>query len=118
MSETKLENVSFDDIMNNPHKYGLPSFEEFRKNPDPWREKWRGRHDEIMAIVDAGSANLKHHVVKHRYRFGEWEESSLERIEKLANDHGLSVMDLDFTSKVVPIGGGKCDILVEFAQKK
>lgn len=100
--------------MDNPTAYGMPTFEQFARDPD----KYFGRKDSMFDIVDKGSTNLNKHVRKHRYKFKQWKAKSLEEIEVIAKDHGFDIDQLEFTAKIVNTQGDKCDILVEFFEKQ
>lgn len=102
-----------DDIFDNPSKYGMPTFEEFKKN----YEFWTGRPDEKFSQVDKGSQHLAKYVKKHLFEIEGHRCKTLEDVEKVALDHGIPIKDLDYTAEIMPLGGGKCDILVKFISK-
>lgn len=82
--DTKLE-----DIMENPTKYGLPTFEEFRAN----KEKWLGRKDDDIAAVDRGDPMLgcfqKYYIeTAVGRRYGPF---PLELIETMAIEEGMNL---------------------------
>jgi len=102
-----------DDIFTNPQKYNMPTFEEFKKN----YEFWTGRADEKFAQVDKGSQNLAKYVKKHVFEIEGRRCKTLEEVERIANDFGIPIKELDYTAEIMPLGGGKCDILVKFMSK-
>lgn len=105
--------ITLEDIIDNPKKFGAPTFEEFARDP----QKWFGRKDELMGIVDKGSENLNRHVRKHIFKFKQWKCKSLEEVEVIVKDHGLELDDLDIAPQLINMEGDKCDILVEFFEK-
>ena len=102
-----------DDIFDNPTKYNMPTFEEFKKN----YEFWTGRADEKFSQVDKGSQHLAKYVKKHLFEIEGHRCKSLEEVEKIARDSGIPIKDLDYKAEIVPLGGGECDILVKFVSQ-
>lgn len=109
----KLATATADDIYENPESFGLPKFEDFAKNP----EKYLGRDDEKLGEVDRGSEMLNRHVKRHVYEFEGYRCKSLEEVERVAGNQGLKLRELEYTSEVVPLSGGWCDIKVNFMSK-
>ena len=108
--------MDFNDILASPNKYGAPSFQEFKRN----REKWMGRDDDKLASADEGSRVLKNgnRVKKHIYEIEGHRCKNLEQVEKTASNLGLNIKDLDYRPEVLPLGGGKCDVLVKFVSRE
>lgn len=102
-----------DDVFDDPKKFGMPTFEEFKKN----REKYLAPYDDVMRQVDRGSTHLSKITKKYFYEFEGCRCRSLEEVERIARDHGVSLQELGYTAEIMPIGGGKCDILVKFISK-
>lgn len=94
--------------------WGAPTFEEFCRNP----EKWRGREDDSLASADVGSQTLKGMVKKHIYEIEGYRCKSLEEVERVARNQGIPIRELDYRPELIPIGAGKCDILVKFVSKQ
>lgn len=107
------ESTDVEEVFENPHKFGMPTFEEFAKNS----EKYLGREDDAFAQIDQGSKNLDRHVQRHIYEIEGYRCKSLEEVEKVARSQGISLGALDYQPQVMPLGGGKCDILVKFVSK-
>jgi hypothetical protein len=101
------------EVLENPHYYGLPTFEEFAKNS----EKYVGREDDAFAQVDAGSKQLDRHVKKHIYEIEGYRCKTLEEVEQVAKSQGIFSNGLEYQPQVIPLGGGRCDILVKFVSK-
>lgn len=107
--------LTIEDLERDPHKFGLPTFEEFSKNP----EKWRKVPDELFALVDVGSTNgLKNLVVAHEYEVSGYKCKTLEEVERVALNEGMDIKMMDIKPEVIPLGGGKCNILVRFVARK
>lgn len=116
MSNYKERIASVEDtqkIFENPNYYGLPTFEEFSKN----HEKYMGRDDDAFGQVDQGSKQLNKHVQRHVYEIEGYRCKSLEEVERVAASQGIRVNELDYKPQLMPLGGGKCDILVKFVSK-
>lgn len=101
------------EVLENPSYFGLPTFEEYAKNA----EQFLGRDDEAFAQVDAGSKNLDRHVQRHVYEIEGYRCKTLEEVERVAKSQGIELGSLDYAPQVMPLGGGKCDILVKFVSK-
>lgn len=102
------------EILEDPHKYGMPTFEEFARNS----EKYLGRDDDAFSQVDAGSRNLDRHVKRHVYEIEGYRCKSLEEVERVARSQGIALKELEYEPELIPLGGGKCDILIKFVSKK
>lgn len=105
-----LSEATFDEVMADPGAYGLPTFDQFAKNPDLLIE----RDDARFAEVDRGSRSLDRHVVRHIYEIEGYRCKSLEEVERVAKAQGIPLRELDYKPEVIPQGGGKCDLLVKF----
>jgi hypothetical protein len=101
-------------IWDNPHKFGMPTFEEFCKDPDKWRQK----EDEQFALADKGSSILKHYVTKQIYEIDGYRCRSLDEVDKIAKSQGYSLDQLEFSPVIIPDVGRKCKLLVRFRIRK
>lgn len=108
-----LGNATFDEVMANPEAYGLPTFDQFARNS----EKYVGRDDDRFAEADRGSTHLKAHVQRHIYEIEGYRCKSLEEVERIATAQGINIRELDYRPQVIPLGAGKCDLLVKFVSK-
>lgn len=76
------------ELEESPEKFGMPTFEEFRRN----KERYMGRYDDEVASVDAGDkatgAIQKYYLsdVSGHYRC-----ETLEYAERIALDMGLNL---------------------------
>jgi hypothetical protein len=77
-----------DELMEDPTKYGMPTFEEFRRN----KEKYLGRPDDEVASVDRGDPVLG---LRHRYYLdtlaGEYRIDSLEQADRICREMGKNL---------------------------
>lgn len=79
---------SIEELTENPSKFGMPTFEEFRKN----KERWMGRPDDELAAIDAGDKILG---CRQKYFIegdgGRYSCDSLEHVQRIADDMGLNL---------------------------
>lgn len=76
------------DLIDNPTRYGVPTFEEFIKN----KRKWMGSKDDVLASVDRGDHILKN-TYRHKYFVEGYRVDSLEQAERIALDMGFNLYD-------------------------
>jgi hypothetical protein len=109
------EELTIDDLLQDPKSFGAPTFEEYAKNP----ERWRKAADDIFAQVDLGSVlGLNKVVEKYRFKILNYKCDTLEEVEKVCKNEGWDIRKLEIHPEIVPLGGGKCDIEVTFKQSK
>lgn len=111
-SERFVDN-NLQEIIQNPNKFGAPTFEEFKRN----RQKFVGRDDDSLAIVDKGSHNLQRVVENHIYEIEGFRCKNLEEVERIAGDYGIPLRELDYRPELIPQGGGKAKMLIKFVSK-
>jgi hypothetical protein len=109
----EIETNDMDDIMQDPHKYGAPTFEEFKRNPD----KWRVANDQILQSVTGGSSTISNIKAQH-YEIAGYKCKSLEEVERVARDEGISLKDLDMYPQLDKTTGGKLEVFIKFEKKK
>lgn len=109
-----LESATFDEVMADPKAYGVPTFDEFAKNPNLLNE----REDARFAEIERGSRQLDRHVQRHIYEIEGYRCKSLEEVERIAAAQGIPLRELDYRPEVIPLGGGKCDLLVKFVSRE
>lgn len=90
---------------------GFPSFQEFCKNPDKYRKK----KDEAFNAVDQAGSTIKPLITKQTYEIFGYKCDNLEKVEKIASDHGYSIDQLAFRPYLKPVPGGsgsqpKCEV--------
>lgn len=115
INDENKHDVVMEDLLNNPKAYGLPTFEEFSKNP----ERWRKAAEDIFSQVDIGSVlGLKNRVANHTYEVSGYKCKTLEECERIALNEGWDLKQLEVCPEIIPLGGDKCEIHVVFKQKK
>lgn len=110
----KTEDVFSEENQHLLASVGFPTFDEFKKNPD----KYRSRKDEVLASADHGSIDLRSLVRTHKYEIEGYRCDNLETVERVAKDEGIDLGQLEMKPEIIPIGAGKCDILVRFVKKQ
>lgn len=90
------------DELNSIIAMGFPTFDEFRKNPD----KYRNRPEEFLESADAADVSFKAQLkkMKHTWR-GEYKVDSLEQLQRICNLEGFSEGDIEARPRVVSLGG-------------
>ena len=92
-----------------------PTFEEFKANPD----KWRVPVDHVFTSVDE-STNVGRKLIEKQKLYYQclsgktYECSSLDAVEKLAKDEGVSKGMLDYVPGWEPTKGGRGNSIVVF----
>lgn len=108
-----MSEISFEELVRDPHKFGAPTFEEFKRN----REKWLGRDDETLASAEKGSQTLREVVNRYIYEVEGYRCKSLEEVERVAASQGIPLKELDYRPQVIPQGGGKWECVIKFVSK-
>jgi len=108
----ELSKVDIGDLAANPKKYGMPTLEEFSRNPELYKNSISP--DEIMAQIDKGSQTLNRHVTSHEYYVGDYRCESLESAERLMKEMGVTVTTSNMKPEIIDLGAGKCKIRVTF----
>ena len=105
------------EIEENPHAFGLPTFDEYSKRRDHYQEKFYGRADDVLSWADGGSKLLGRNVKRHIYEIEGYRCRTLEELQRVALSMGYTESDLDMRPELIPLGGGFCDIKVRFVSK-
>lgn len=107
--------VTIEDLVNDPHRFGLPTLEEFQRNPDYWREKFNGRWDAKLASADAGSKVLGRVVSRQVWEVAGQRTDKPEVAERLAVENGINLRsgEYDLQPELIPEGGGKAYVLIK-----
>lgn len=105
-----MAELTIDYILQNPGKFGLPSFDEYAKNPD----KYNIRPDETLACVANGNTILQRDIKRHVYHICGYQVESLEKVETIALDHGWDLAKMDIKPHLEQAGAGKYEIHVNF----
>jgi hypothetical protein len=111
--ETTQSQWEVDDLIDNPGKYGLPTFQEFAKNP----AKWKQGVEELFEIVDRGSTQLNRLIIKHEYRILGYKCKTLEEVQRIMNAEGVSLNDCEIKGDLKEESAGKFKVVVDFVPK-
>ncbi|NDD54407.1 hypothetical protein EBZ39_11125 [bacterium] len=109
----QLSDATFDDIMQDPTKFGMPTFDEFAKNP----ETLLGREDERLTEVERGSVILGKTVKRYIYEIEGYRCKTLQEVERVALSMGINLKELDYQPQMETNTSGKFDIKVKFVSK-
>lgn len=105
--------------MENPKAYGLPTVEEYVK----LRENLWGRSDDAMTSISDGPQTFRRDLNKIKYQIHGVDVPNENHVERALGDYGYSLSDIDIDNQksklkkqieMIPLGGGRFDILVNF----
>lgn len=108
------DDTSFDEIVADPKSFGLPSFEEYKRNP----RKWAARSN-LWDILDNGPrALLKDKIHKVKFKVNSYNAKSAEAAQNLCEEFGIENSialtpddeRIDWGMEVVPLGAGQINI--------
>lgn len=102
--------TTINDILSDPAAYGAPTYMDYISNPGRWQI-------DNLALVDKSSNAIKHLVKTQFFTVCGVKCKTLERAQKVAEDHGYNLRAMDVQPQVIDLGGGWCDINVVFAPK-
>lgn len=94
----------------------FPSFDQFKKNPDAWRERPEQLFESIDASMITGRKDLKNQ--KHYWRDGK-ESFTVEKLQRVVKEQGYKMSEVD----MIPFrtyntsGTGKDEIFVRVYPK-
>lgn len=108
----ELSKADISDLASNPKRYGLPTLEEFAKDPTLYSSAFSA--SDLMAQIDRGSQNLNRHVTSHEYYVGTYRCESLEKAERMLADMGITATTQNMKPEIIDLGAGKCKIRVTF----
>ncbi|OPZ23000.1 MAG: hypothetical protein BWZ03_00668 [bacterium ADurb.BinA186] len=104
LSELTLEQLAAD-----PKKFGLPTFEEFRKNPSAYKFDEEAR----LGTVDAGSVILRN-IKRHIYYVNGYKCDSLEKAQDVAKNMGFVLGSVNPEPDMQRSTDGRYEIHVHF----
>lgn len=110
---TETDEITVENVLANPSKYGFPTFQEFARKPAQWRDTL----DDKLARFDGSSKLFKNLVEKQTYKISGYEVDTLEQVEHIAKNEGIDLNGCKFCPQVLPQGNGKCRIVVEFKRQ-
>lgn len=107
------QDTTLDEVIADPKKFGLPTFEEFKKNP----KLLKIRTDLFDSIDNGPQRLLKNHIQKIRYQWKGYYFDKLEQVATAIENDGYDPKDLDYQPELIPQGGGKCNVVVRIVRK-
>lgn len=110
----KLSTATATDVMANPHAYGMPTLEEYKRI-----RALVMRSERKFESVDQGSSLLSAYVSKQRYAVEgpdgiKYQCKSLEEVERTAKNMGYDYTKLGIYPEVIPDAGLKCVLEITF----
>lgn len=109
-SEGSLE---LEHVLRDPGKFGAPTFQEFCRDPD----KWRQGGDRLFRSISNGGM-INQFLKSMEYEFMGYKTKSLEEIERIAKNEGYEIRDLEMLPQFVDVGRDKGKLLVRFKVKQ
>jgi hypothetical protein len=113
--------IDVGDILSNPHALGMPTFQEFARNPEYYRRKWRKPEDELLRAADEGRCELTNlRSQKHRIktRSGQiYDCASIEKVESIAKAEGMRIKDLAMIPELREDVSGKIAVDILWVDK-
>lgn len=109
----KFTDAELDDLIENPAKYGAPSWEEFQKHP----EKFRKRKDHLFAVADASSKKLGKVITKQVYWMDGVKCDTPEKAQETMYNLGITPDELQLKIDLEDIGGQKAIAHIYFKRK-
>lgn len=119
MKSIDWSNVTIEDILADPNKFGAPTFDQFRNNYGAYQR----RQDDAMTAITQGPQQFRKDLNKIIFKINGVELPGEDAVETALLDHGYSLADIDIenqnsrlqkTIEMIPQGGGKYDIVVNF----
>lgn len=107
MTQNSDQGISLDGVIRllTTHS-NFPTFDEFRKNPNKWRE----RPEEIFEAADKSSLSLRDSLKRQVYFWRDTHQcESLEQVERIAREEGYGPQDLAEEPRVRPMHGSTAD---------
>lgn len=111
--------TTLDDLQADPSAYGVPTFAQFCAA----RDKFMGTDDQAMVSITDGPQKFRAGLEKIRYQLHGVDVGSEDMVERALSDHGYSLSDIDLDNRnsklqkkieMMPLGGGKYDLVVNF----
>lgn len=122
-SKQALDGGFFGAIVEDPHKFGAPTFEEFAANPEFYRKKFFGDGAEsALVAADGKSELLAKYETKRVFELWtgtrQFKFEKLEELQKAAFNEGIDLRSLVIVPEILPEAGQKCKILVRFMTRE
>ena len=120
MDEGNRSPQNIDDILLDPNMYGLPTFDQYKKDPS----KYKMPDDIIFQKVDEGQTKIKS-VKKHNYKIKMasgvvYDCDSLEGVQSIADQEGFHICDLKLKPELreASTTGYEIDVIFEYPPKQ
>ena len=107
-----------DAIIENPHLFGMPTFDEFCKNRDYYLKQWKLHNDSVYESADTGSIALKRETKEHWYYWGLYKSKNIYEIVKIVKNEGYTPDDITFDVLTEKSTAGKLIFHVKYRLKK
>lgn len=111
--------TTLEDLQADPSAYGIPTFAQFCSA----RDKFMGADDQAMVSITDGPRKFRDGLEKIRYQVSGVDVGGEDMVERALSDHGYSLADIDLENQnsklkkaiqMMPLGGGKYDLVVNF----
>lgn len=112
--------VTVEDLAANPHRFGLPTFQEYQAARHKWNPSMDA--DSAMVAISDGPQRFRRDLNKIKYQVN-GEDVLEDHVERALGNHGFTLADIDLENRnsklkkeinMVPLGGGKFDLVVNF----
>ena len=110
--------MELDDLIANPHAFGMPTFDEFCKNRDHYLKNWKLNDDAVFESADSGSISLKRETKEHWYYWGMHKSKNLYDIVRMVKDEGFTPDDVTFDVFTERGTAGKYIFHVKYSLKR
>ena len=101
------------DVMSDPTRFGLPTFDNFKKNP----ERYLGQVEDLLSCLEKGSEILGGYVRKHIAYVEGYRVRSYEEAQRVLRNMGIREDDIEWTANCVNMVAGKCDLEIKIFSK-
>jgi len=111
-SSEQQPELTLEDIYADPNRFGLPTFDEFVKRPERYRES----PTRLFDSVERGSQirGLRDLIQREEFYIDGYKARSLEDVERIANNQGYRLDQLEIKPQIIPQGNGKCIVRTHF----
>lgn len=103
-----------EDVMLDPHRYGLPTLEEYKRNPSAYKMG----SEYLLGTVDRGSKVFTKGFKRYTFEIAGYKARSLEEVQTIAANEGLDWQSMDILPIVIPGTFGESRVHVRFEQRK
>lgn len=120
MQKRITSSTTIEDLMKDPNAFGIPTFEQYQKNRAKWNPQM-GAEDAMISMTE-GPKKFRKDLNKIIFQVNGFEMVE-EQVERALGDHGYTLADIDLENQssrlkkdiqMVPQGGGKYDLVVNF----